>query len=615
MPNPEEPLNIDEKPIELPVSAQLNLSIVKDSADANGTDFDIANVTIDNAGDNVANVLIDFEITSGNAVFVDNNSKKIQKRTNMMLSASVKLTDLTGETGTIKASSHTNIKLSKTLPYTFVSVAPTATSLVLTVTKNNALADGKATDTIRATLTDANGAPVANQQLTFTIGASNKAKFTNGTKTISVTTDKNGQAVVSLTDISDADQDINIDCALDSNNNLKGNINAHYKANSVIKKFVLNVIKDYALADGIERNQVTATVLDQNGKSIGGQKLHLELPVASSATFTNGSKMADIISNAAPPATVYIIDKANTDQSVSVLGFDESNPPVLKDMVDVHFKTANIVQSFTLEAVKTPATAGIYGDYCQVKATIVPKLGSPSRAYTVRFKPSRWNPDINNGYFFAFAINDNRLGLTSDTNDHDYDAPITVNSTATVNANIVDTQEDTGGNAGVTCRVIAELLDQNLKVVATSNAVAVVFTERKQPVTPPPPPPQTDNIVLEVTAIRDNVRCATNTNYPNFQGLGNIAKIRLTKNGAPFANQEVLCNFTLTDPYNPKHRIANDAEQNKQLVRDNITTPLMRTNQNGEFTVTLAMWDYPGTGTLRVLYKDLETDRVFHWAP
>ncbi|MHC5178884.1 Ig-like domain-containing protein, partial [Serratia rhizosphaerae] len=134
----------------------------------------------------------------------------------------------------------------------------------LTVGDNNAVADGKSTDSVTAKVTDANGNPVAGVEVSFS--ASNDAKVV----TEKVPTDANGVAATTLTStkagtssvtasVGDSEQKVDVNFVADD-------------GTAEITDTNLSVGTG-AVANGSDTNAVTAIVTDANSNPVSGQEV------------------------------------------------------------------------------------------------------------------------------------------------------------------------------------------------------------------------------------------------------------------------------------------------------------------------------------------------------
>lgn len=145
---------------------------------------------------------------------------------------------------------------------TIVRVQPPETTKVtldLTITQDNAVANGIATNSVQAKVSDSNGNPLSNYKVTFT--ATNGAVVT---PVIDVT-DANGLTTVMLTNINAGITQVT--AALD--NGEQQSVNTTF-VSAVPAKISIVTTKDNAIKDGIDQDEVEATVIDANGTPLKG---------------------------------------------------------------------------------------------------------------------------------------------------------------------------------------------------------------------------------------------------------------------------------------------------------------------------------------------------------
>ncbi|HHD7222010.1 TPA: Ig-like domain-containing protein [Citrobacter freundii] len=135
-----------------------------------------------------------------------------------------------------------------------------ATLSDLKITKDNAAADGKATNVVQASVTDARGNAVAGITVTFSAG--NGAVLEN----TSVVTDAKGLASTTLTNLS-----MGTTVVTATANNVSRSVNTTFTAD-VATAFIssLTVDQDSSPADGKTTNTATVTVLDAQGHPVPG---------------------------------------------------------------------------------------------------------------------------------------------------------------------------------------------------------------------------------------------------------------------------------------------------------------------------------------------------------
>ena len=135
-----------------------------------------------------------------------------------------------------------------------------ATLSDLKITKDNAVADGKATNVVQASVTDARGNAVAGITVAFSAG--NGAVLEN----TSVVTDAKGLASTTLTNLS-----MGTTVVTATANNVSRSVNTTFTAD-VATAFIssLTVDQDSSPADGKTTNTATVTVLDAQGHPVPG---------------------------------------------------------------------------------------------------------------------------------------------------------------------------------------------------------------------------------------------------------------------------------------------------------------------------------------------------------
>lgn len=140
--------------------------------------------------------------------------------------------------------------------FTFLADTSTA-SLSLSVTSNNALANGLALNSVNALVTDVNGNPVANATLSLvaTGGAVVTSPFITG---------QDGRVAISLASI--AAGDTTLTATLD--NGFSGATVVTFIADSSTAAGNLTVVSDNSLANGVGQNVVQAQITDANGNPV-----------------------------------------------------------------------------------------------------------------------------------------------------------------------------------------------------------------------------------------------------------------------------------------------------------------------------------------------------------
>src|SRR5690606_19207954 len=147
---------------------------------------------------------------------------------------------------------------------TFVAGPVDYALLNLAVTKDNAVADGVDYNEFTATIVDAHDNPIAGADVVFNI---TNPDGTTGTQT--VTTDANGQAVVETR--STTAGVVTVEALVDGEEINNSPATATFVAGPVDNdNSNLAVTKDNAVADGVDYNEFTATIVDAHDNPIAG---------------------------------------------------------------------------------------------------------------------------------------------------------------------------------------------------------------------------------------------------------------------------------------------------------------------------------------------------------
>jgi len=187
----------------------------------------------------------------------------------------------------------------------------------MTVTRNNALADGSDKNSVRIVVTDNNGKPQAGKDVTM--AADNGAVVSASV----VTTDSNGAATIDLTNIQDSISTVT--ATLD--NSARRQVDVKFESRVVRSQVNLMTIKDNALRDGVDKDEVEATVLDIKGNPIAGVNITFKTQDTLSqvldiqaTTDANGKARTEVVSLAAVKNTV-IASLDNGNKATSPVNF------------------------------------------------------------------------------------------------------------------------------------------------------------------------------------------------------------------------------------------------------------------------------------------------------
>ena len=260
------------------------LSVVTNNALANGVATNSVQAHIADAfGNPVANQSVVFAIASGTATIVGSATVTTDASGNAVITLTSTVAGSVGITATVGGSNITN---GSPATVVFVAGIPSTGSplTALSVVTNNASANGIATNSVQAHITDAFGNPVANQSVVFAIAS--------GTATIvgsaTVTTDASGNALIQLTSTV-ADTPVDITAMVNGSPIINGSpaiVIFTNKPDVTNVKTALFVVVAEATADGQATTSVKAHIADQNGNSIPGASVVFAIDSGSGQIIT-----------------------------------------------------------------------------------------------------------------------------------------------------------------------------------------------------------------------------------------------------------------------------------------------------------------------------------------
>ncbi|MGP3593338.1 Ig-like domain-containing protein [Vagococcus sp. WN89Y] len=249
-----------------------NLTVVRDNAKANSVDINSVQATVTDAfGNIIPGMTVNFSADNGATI-------ASSATTDAQGEASVSLTSTKAGQSTVTASINGS---SQRQNVTFVADNNTAQVAIgaLVVVTDNALANGKATNSVKVTVTDAYSNAVAGETVSF--------KADNGaTIAASGTTDSLGEVVMTLTSTKAGQSKVSVTV----NGGTRSQTVSFMADNSTaqIASGDLQVVNDNAKADGQATNGVKATVTDAFGNILAGQTVSFSAD--NGATITAGGK-------------------------------------------------------------------------------------------------------------------------------------------------------------------------------------------------------------------------------------------------------------------------------------------------------------------------------------
>ncbi|TKI04848.1 beta strand repeat-containing protein, partial [Martelella alba] len=334
--------------------AEGNLTVTANNALANGTAANAVRAVVTDAqGNLLAGQTVTFTATNGAIITT------VIGVTGADGVATATLTNTTAGVSAVTATlSNSN---NRTVDTTFVADAGTAQIADgnLTVTANNALANGTAANAVRAVVTDAQGNPLAGQTVAFT--ATNGATVT----TVIGTTGADGVATATLTNTTAG---VSAVTATLTNGNNK-TVDTTFVADASTAQIAsgnLTVTADNALANGTAVNAVRAVVTDAQGNPLAGQTVTF--------TATNGATVTTVIGTTGADG-VATATLTNTAAGISAVtaALTNGNSASVDTTFVLDTTTATITEANLTVTVNNAASDGVAQN--QVRAVVTNALG------------------------------------------------------------------------------------------------------------------------------------------------------------------------------------------------------------------------------------------------
>jgi adhesin/invasin len=241
-------------------AAVSELTVTPASSPADGVTVKTGNVIVKDKNDNlVPNATVTFAITKGAAVFV-NSSQSITASTDAQGAASTTFTDTTAETVTLSAKAGTS-DTGKTQDSSFVN------AITVNLTCNGscrAASNGAGTVTASVAVQN-NGKPLPNANVSVSVSGS--AQLSSN----SVTTDSNGNATFSLTDMSDESVNITV-----SYQGVTDSLNAVFYVPTLTTITMVADVNGHGMST-TDLNSFHAIAYDQDAVPMAGVDLEMSL--------------------------------------------------------------------------------------------------------------------------------------------------------------------------------------------------------------------------------------------------------------------------------------------------------------------------------------------------
>ncbi|XEH48794.1 Ig-like domain-containing protein [Edwardsiella tarda] len=236
-----------------------NLIVTQDNAKADGSAQNAVRARVTDANGNpLANQTVQFSADNGATLSTQQATSDADGY------VTVTLTSLTAGPSHVSATLSNHSQASVTTTFVADDSHSSILNGNLTVTQDNAKADGNAQNAVRARVTDANGNPLANQTVQFS--ADNGATLS----TQQATSDADGYVTVTLTSLTAGPSHVSATLS----NHSQASVTTTFVADdsrATILNGNLIITQDNAKADGNAQNTVRARVTDANGNPLANQ--------------------------------------------------------------------------------------------------------------------------------------------------------------------------------------------------------------------------------------------------------------------------------------------------------------------------------------------------------
>ncbi|HCB1597835.1 TPA: Ig-like domain-containing protein [Citrobacter farmeri] len=303
-------------------TARLIIETSSDTKTANGTDTHPVTLKVEDAQGNpltsVHNVTL--SVPADGPLFSSNSAATLSTSTDGNGELEVPLTSAVAGTFAVSARLGTGTAVSAQVR--FAADISTARLTVAADSEETAAANGTATRTVTATLTDAGGNPLQNQAVSFTV---NGGPVFSGEA--SGTTGDNGTVTVTLTSIVAGTFAVSAAAASLS---LNGSAEVAFIADASSAQLIIETSSDATIANGTDRHPVTLKVEDAQGNALTSvHNVTLEVPAdgplfsnnaatLSTSTDSNGELEVPLTSTVAGTFTVSARLGSDTPVSVQV---------------------------------------------------------------------------------------------------------------------------------------------------------------------------------------------------------------------------------------------------------------------------------------------------------
>ncbi|AHM76692.2 hypothetical protein LC20_06202 (plasmid) [Yersinia hibernica] len=528
----------------IPSTAQItaaNLTVVRDNAIANGTETNEVKAIVTDAGNNpLSGHVVSFEADNGAVVTT------VIGTTGADGVATATVTNMTAGTTTVKATVN---GVSQSVPTTFEPDDSTAqiTAANLTVVRDNAIANGTETNEVKAIVTDAGNNPLSGHVVSFE--ADNGAKVT----TVIGTTGADGVATATVTNMTAGTTTVKATV-----NGVSQSVPTTFEPDDSTAQITaanLTVVRDNAIANGTETNEVKAIVTDAGNNPLSGHVVSFEADNGAVVTTVIGTTGADGVAT----ATVTNMTAGTTTVKATVNGVSQSVPTTFEP----DDSTAQITAA-NLTVVRDNAIAN-GTETNEVKAIVTDAGNNPLSGHVVSF-------EADNGAKVTTVIGTTGAdGVATATVTNMTAGTTTVKATVNgVSQSVPTTFEPDDSTAQITAANLTVVRDNAIANGTETNEVKAIVTDAgNNPLSGHVVSFEADNGAKVTTVIgttgADGVATATVTNM-----TAGTTTVKATVNGV---SQSVPTTFE------PDDSTAQITAANLTVVRDNAIANGTETNE------------------------------------
>ncbi len=334
-----------------------NLTVVRNNAIANGTDANEVKAIVTDAGNNLlSGHTVSFSADNGGMVTT------VIGTTGTDGIATATITNMTEGTTSLEATVNS---MSQSVPTIFIPDDSTAqiTAANLTVVRNNAIANGTETNEVKAIVTDAGNNLLSGHTVSFS--ADNGGMVT----TVIGTTGTDGIATATITNMTAGDTLVEATV-----NGMSQSVPTTFMPDDSTAQITaanLTVVRNNAIADGTETNEVKAIVTDAGNNLLSGHTVSFSAYNGGMVTTVIGTTGTDGIAT----ATITNMTAGTTSVKATVNGMSQT-------------KGVNFTQVLNIK-IETTQNNAISGEESNtVKATVSDKNGNRINNVKVDFTSS-----------------------------------------------------------------------------------------------------------------------------------------------------------------------------------------------------------------------------------